>query len=334
VLYASAEESAAQVRVRAERLGATTDHVWIAADVDVDALIGSAQELAPSLVVVDSVQALRCADVPSVAGSVTQVRESAARWIGFAKASRTPVVLVGHVTKDGAIAGPRALEHAVDAVLQFDGERHHAHRLLRAQKNRFGRAHELGVFRMGDAGLEQVPDAGDLFLGQRTAGVAGSVVLATVEGTRPLLVEIQALVGEPSAGSPRRAALGVDAGRVAMVLAVLERRAGLRLADRDVFVNVAGGLEVDEPAADLAVAVAIASGLEGFPIALDCFVVGEIGLTGEVRAVSRLDARVREAARLGFGRGIVPPGAPPAPLRIEAVRTIEQALSCLPRQMG
>jgi DNA repair protein RadA/Sms len=245
---------------------------------------------------------------------VTLVRESAARFVEFAKTANVPTLLVGHVTKEGGIAGPRALEHVVDTVLQFEGDRHHDHRILRSLKNRFGRSAEVGVFRMGDDGLTEVPDPSEVFLAERARSAPGSAVLPAIEGSRPLLVEVQALVGPPIQGSPRRTVLGVDAGRVAMVLAVLQRRAGIALADRDVFVNVAGGLDVSEPAADLAIAAAVASAARPAPLPPGVVVFGEIGLTGELRSVSRARDRLRESARLGFRTAVLPRlGAPPNP---------------------
>lgn len=309
VLYVSGEESAAQLRLRGDRLGVGSAELHVLAETGVETMLAVADELRPSALVVDSIQAVRCDGVDSVPGSVTQVRESAGRLVEHAKRHDLPVVLVGHVTKDGAIAGPRLLEHLVDTVLHFEGDRHHAHRVLRTLKNRFGPADELGVFRMVEGGLAEVGNPSELFLAERPAGAPGSAVLAAVEGSRPLLVEIQALIGEPAQGTPRRTSLGVDGGRVAMILAVLQRRAGLPLADRDVFVNVTGGLTITEPAADLAVAAAAASSHRGIAVPQDRVVLGEIGLTGEIRAVGRIDARLREAARLGFRSAVVPRSA-------------------------
>lgn len=330
VLYVSAEESAAQLRLRGDRLGVRSDRLFVLAETDVAAIAGVARDARVEAVVVDSIQAVRCADVDSVPGSIAQVRESAARLVSLSKATGIPFLLVGHVTKDGSIAGPRALEHVVDTVLQFEGDRHHAHRVLRTLKNRFGAADELAVFTMGDRGLSGVGNPSALFLAERLEGVPGSAVLAAVEGTRSVLVEVQALVGEPSQGSPRRTALGVDAGRLALILAVLERRCGLDLSLRDVFVNVPGGIAIDEPAADLAIAVAAASSLSGRPLPRRV-VLGELGLAGEVRSVSRLDARLREAARMGFGAALVPAAAstatPPPGLTLVPVRHVGDALA-------
>jgi hypothetical protein len=281
----------------------------ILADTDVDAIIEAARRSRAGVLLVDSIQAVRCPELGSVPGSVAQVRESAARLVAFAKATGIPVVLVGHATKDGSLAGPRALEHVVDTVIQFDGDRHHAHRILRALKNRFGPSDEIGVFTMNDTGLTGIGHPSAIFLAERAVGEPGSAVLAAIEGSRPLLVEVQALVGDTAFGSPRRTALGVDGGRVALILAVLARRAGMDVAGRDVFVNVAGGLDIAEPAADLAVALAAASSFAAAPIPERWAILGEIGLAGEVRNVSRIEARLREAARMGFETALAPPRA-------------------------
>ncbi len=330
VLYVSGEESPGQLRLRAERLAVDSPALLVLSETDVDVVVETVRRSRPSVVIVDSIQAVRCAELGSVPGSVAQVRESAARLVELAKGTGTPMLLVGHVTKDGSLAGPRALAHVVDTVVQFEGDRHHAHRILRALKNRFGPADELGVFTMTGAGLRAVGDPSELFLAERREDAPGSAVLAAIEGTRPLLVEIQALVGEPAQGSPRRTSLGVDGQRVALVLAVLGRRAGVELAQRDVFVNVAGGLSIVEPAADLAVAAALTSSLTGRPLALRSAIIGELGLTGEIRRVSRLGARLREAARLGFESAVVPHGVTPDAetegLRLRAARDLAEAL--------
>jgi DNA repair protein RadA/Sms len=310
VLYLSGEEAPPQIRLRAERLAASRSDVLVACDTDVERMLATAREIAPALVVVDSIQSVRCADLGAQAGGVAQVREAAARFVALAKETGTPVLLVGHVTKDGTLAGPRTLEHLVDAVLQFEGDRHHAQRLLRALKNRFGPTDELGVFSMAETGLVEVPNPSELFLGRRGAPAPGSTVLPALLGSRPLLVEIQALVGEPVQGSPRRTALGLDAARMAMLLALIQRWLGIELAHRDVFANAAGGVEVVEPAADLALFAALVSSATRRAIASDWVILGEIGLGGEVRAVSGVAARLREAARLGFRVALVPQGSP------------------------
>jgi DNA repair protein RadA/Sms len=309
ILYATAEESAAQIGLRGDRLGVGPSELLVLPETDVDAVVARAREARVAALIVDSVQAVRCADLAGAPGSVAQVREAAARMVAFAKSTGTPVWVVGHVTKDGAIAGPRLLEHMVDTVLQFEGDRHLAHRVLRSLKNRFGPSDELAVFRMSESGLAPVENPSEIFLAERPVGAPGSAVLAALEGTRPLLVEIQSLVGEPIQGSPRRTAQGIDGTRLAMILAVLERRASFPLSSREVYVNVAGGLRVDEPAADLAVAVAAASSYLGRALPERWVFVGEIGLTGEVRSVGRLDARLREALRLGFDAALVPSAA-------------------------
>lgn len=329
VLYASGEESPAQLRLRGSRLGVRSGKLLVLAETDIDAVAAAARRSRAEVLIVDSIQAVRCAELSSVPGSVGQVRESASRLVALAKSTGLPVLLVGHVTKDGAIAGPRTLEHVVDTVIQFEGDRHHAHRILRALKNRFGPGDEIGVFAMGDSGLRGIDNPSEIFLAERAGGSPGSAVLAAIEGSRPLLVEVQALVGERANGSPRRVALGVDGARVAMILAVLARRAGIDVAGRDVFVNVAGGLETTEPAADLAVALAAASSLSGRPLPARMAIFGEIGLAGEIRSVARLDARLREAGRLGFDTALVPPGPASSGspgVRLVAARHLAEAL--------
>ena len=336
VLYVSGEESLTQLRSRGDRLGVRSPNLLVAAETDVDGILEVADSAQPTLLVVDSIQAVRCSGLDSVPGSVSQVREAASRFVVWAKSSAVPVLLVGHVTKDGALAGPRVLEHVVDTVIQFEGDRHHDHRLLRARKNRFGPTDELGVFAMTEAGLVEVTDPSRLLLAERSEGAPGSVVLAAVEGTRPLLVEIQALAGEPVQGSPRRTVLGVDSNRVALILAVLQRVIGLELANRDVFVNVTGGLSIQEPAADLAVALAVVSSAMQKALPPRLVLAGEIGLTGEIRAVSRMEPRLRETRRLGFERAITPvsglPASPVEGLQLSPARDLDEAIrSCFPR---
>ncbi len=333
VLYATAEESAAQLRLRGDRIGVRSRELAVLPETDVDAIIASALEIDAAAMIVDSIQAVRCADLAAVPGSVSQVRECAARLVSMAKSAGIPLLLVGHVTKDGTLAGPRLLEHMVDAVLHFEGDRHLAHRLLRSLKNRFGPSDELAVFSMSEDGLRAITSPSELFLAERPLGAPGSVVLPAMEGSRPLLVEVQSLVGEPVQGTPRRTASGVDPNRLALILAVLERRAGCALGNRDVFVNVTGGLVVVEPGADLAIAAAAASSLEGTPLPCHFVVVGEIGLTGEIRSVARLDARLKEAARLGFEHALVPASASlsagPDGITLHPVRHLEEALETL-----
>ena len=307
-LYVSGEEAVEQIQMRAARLdlaGADLELATGTATGDIAATIGG--KAAPALAVVDSVQTLAAEELESAPGTVAQVRASAAILIGAAKASGTTLVLVGHVTKDGTIAGPRVLEHMVDTVLSFEGERSHQFRILRANKNRFGPTDEIGVFRMSDGGLIEVTNPSSLFLSGRADDVTGACVFAGMEGTRPVLVEIQALVAPSALGTPRRAVVGWDSARLAMVLAVLEARCGIAIGNRDIYLNVAGGLRVGEPAADLAVAAALLSSLTGTPVPRDTVAFGEIGLSGEVRAVSRSDLRLREAAKLGFSAALMPP---------------------------
>ncbi len=306
VLYVCGEESPEQVRLRAERLPGDPDDVLVVAENRVEALGAAWREAEPSLVIVDSIQTMRTERVESAPGSVAQVRECAALLAAAAKSQGTAVVLVGHVTKEGAIAGPRVLEHLVDVVLTFEGDRTHTVRALRASKNRFGSTQEVGVFSMTGGGLEGVDNPSELFLAERRPGVPGSCIVPFLEGTRPMLLEVQALVAPAGYGTARRTCLGIDDGRVALLLAVLERRAGIELLARDVYVNVTGGVRVAEPGADLGVALAIASSRLDCALPDDVAACGEIGLGGEVRRVGRIDLRVREAARLGFRRVILP----------------------------
>jgi DNA repair protein RadA/Sms len=305
VLYVSGEESAPQIKNRAERLGIAADDLYLLTETDVDAIVDQVHQLQPQLVIVDSIQAVYSSELDSSAGSISQVRQSAARLTEVAKGRGVPVFLVGHVTKEGAIAGPRVLEHMVDAVLYLEGERFHAYRLLRSVKNRFGSSDEVGVFEMSGQGVIEVSNPSEAFLSERSDG-AGSAVAVTLEGTRPLLVEIQALTSTTSFGLPRRTANGIDFNRLLLLVAVLSKRVGLRLHDQDVFVNVVGGLKVNEPAADLSVAAAIASSFRDVPVPADLAIVGEIGLSGELRSVSQATKRLNEAARLGFQRCLLP----------------------------
>ncbi|MBK9180279.1 MAG: DNA repair protein RadA [Acidimicrobiales bacterium] len=325
VLVASGEESAGQVRRRAERLGALHPCLWVAAEGSVPRLLAHVDELQPALVVVDSVQTLADPEVASAAGSVGQVTACAARLVAEAKARGLAVVMVGHVTKDGALAGPRVLEHVVDTVLSFEGDRHHALRLIRAVKHRFGPTGALGVFEMADEGLRAVPDASGLFLADRQAGVPGSVVVPTIDGSRPLLVEVQALVAPSALGTPRRSAQGVDGGRLALLLAVLERRVGLSFATADVFASAVGGVRLVEPATDLGLALALASSALGRPVPHDVVACGEVGLGGELRQVVHTPRRLTEAARLGFRWAIVPGTAVTGSSGLEVMRADDLA---------
>jgi DNA repair protein RadA/Sms len=331
-LYVSAEESRQQIRLRAERLAALDPPIWLSAEGVVAHIVTNVEEIKPDLLVVDSIQAVHDPELGSGPGTVGQVRACAHRLVQVAKTRGMATVLVGHVTKDGLLAGPRVLEHVVDTVLSFEGDRHHALRLLRAVKHRFGSTQELGLFEMGDSGLAGVPDASGLFLGDRRQGVPGSVVVPTIEGHRPLLVELQALVAHSSLPAPRRSAQGVDAGRLALLLAVLERRAGLgSLATSDVYALAVGGVKIVEPGADLGLALAVASALTERPLPADLVACGEIGLAGELRQVSQTPRRLGEAARLGFTRAVVPHSAPDPPAGVEMLRasTLAEAIGAL-----
>jgi DNA repair protein RadA/Sms len=310
-LLVCAEESAQQVRRRAERLGAAVPGVWLVAETDLPAIRAAAEEVKPDVMVVDSIQTVWDPEAETPPGSVTQVRGCAHALAALAKATDTAILLVGHVTKDGSLAGPRVLEHLVDTVLTFDGERHHALRLLRSVKHRFGSTGELGLFEMGEVGLTGVPDPSGLFLGDRREGTPGSAVFPAMEGYRPLLVEVQALVVSSTLPAPRRSASGFDGGRMSLLLAVLQRRIELTFSTLDVYVSAVGGVRLAEPGADLAVCLALASALSGQPLPDDLVVVGEVGLGGEIRQVAHTARRLAEAARLGFRRALVPASAPP-----------------------
>ncbi|HYF54049.1 MAG TPA: DNA repair protein RadA [Salinarimonas sp.] len=307
VAYISGEEAVAQVRLRAERLGLADAPVELAAETNVEDIVATlSQGRPPALAVIDSIQTMWTETVESAPGTVTQVRGSAQALIRFAKTSGTAVILVGHVTKDGQIAGPRVVEHMVDAVVSFEGDQGHHFRILRAVKNRFGPTDEIGVFEMSDKGLREVANPSALFLAGRDLAAPGTAVFAGMEGTRPLLVEIQALVAPSPLGTPRRAVVGWDSNRLAMVVAVLEAHAGLRLGMHDIYLNVAGGLRITEPAADLAAAAALVSSLSGTPLSPEAVYFGEIGLSGSVRPVAQAGARLKEAAKLGFSRAVMP----------------------------
>ncbi|WP_420452556.1 DNA repair protein RadA [Ilumatobacter sp.] len=310
-LYVSAEESARQVRLRAERLDAIRPELWLHAETSLPHVIRAIEETRPELVVIDSIQTMVDPDLSSAPGSVAQVRGCAHRLVNEAKEREVAVVLVGHVTKDGNLAGPRVLEHVVDTVLQFEGERHHALRLLRAVKHRFGPTNELGLFEMVGAGLVAVPDPSTMFLADRRTGIPGSAVVPTIEGRRPIVVELQALTtpGVPNVPS-RRSAQGIDGGRLSMLMAVLGRRGGLPIGDQDVYASAAGGAKLAEPGLDLGICLAVASAMSDVPLPADLAVFGEVGLGGEVRQVGHAPRRVTEAARLGFGRMIVPASSP------------------------
>lgn len=326
-LYVAAEESPEQVRMRADRLGPIDPRLLVVAETSVPYLLAHAAALRPDVIVVDSIQTVHDPDAPGVPGSVSQVRDSAAALTRFAKEHGTAVVLVGHVTKEGALAGPRVLEHLVDTVVQFEGDRHHSLRLLRALKHRFGRTDELGLFEMTGEGLSEVADASAMFLADRQVGASGSVVVPLMEGSRPILAEVQALVASSPAPNPRRSAQAFDTGRLAMLTAVLQRRCGLDLSHDDVYVSVVGGARVSETGADLAIALAVASARLDVSVPSKAVVLGEIGLGGELRSVPQAPRRLAEAARIGFTHAIVPESTPDVPgIRLLRVRDLREAL--------
>ncbi|HEY5668821.1 MAG TPA: DNA repair protein RadA [Anaerolineales bacterium] len=340
VLYVSGEESARQIKMRAARLLREAgdegkpfpEDLYLVTETNLDVILEHVTELKPRLLVVDSIQTTAMAELASSAGSVSQVRECASRLRELAKSSGIAVFLIGHVTKEGAIAGPRVLEHIVDTVLYLEGDRFQSYRLLRSVKNRFGATSEVGVFEMGEGGMAEVTNPSEAFLAERMVNAPGSAIAVTMEGTRPLLVEVQGLTSPTSFGNPRRTPNGVDFNRLLLVAAVLTRRMGLRLGDQDVFVNVVGGLQVDEPAADLAVAAAIASSVRNLPVRAETVLIGEVGLSGELRNVGQMPARLREAANLGFKSAIVPrrmrgaKPADPAGIQVVEARSLKQAL--------
>ncbi|MFO8084782.1 MAG: DNA repair protein RadA [Desulfobacterales bacterium] len=306
VLYVSGEESVNQISLRSRRLGTNTQHLYVVSEVELEAVFLMIDKLKPEVLVIDSIQTMYNADLSSPPGSVSQVRESAMRLMIMAKKNNIPTFLVGHVTKEGAIAGPRLLEHMVDTVLYFEGDRNHIFRILRAVKNRFGSTNEIGVFEMKEKGLDQVNNPSSVFLSEMPESAPGSVVTASMEGTRPILVEIQSLVASTSFGTPRRTVLGLDHNRVALLAAVLEKKLGMHLMGHDIFMNVAGGVKIDEPAVDLAIAVVVASAFLDRSLPSGSAVMGEIGLTGEIRAISHLETRIFETMKMGFKRCIVP----------------------------
>lgn len=333
VLYVSGEESLRQTKMRAERLNLQSQSIHLFAETDAEKILAAAEAMKPSALVVDSIQTLYLPELGSAPGSISQVREVAGRLMAYAKRSGVATFLVGHVTKDGAIAGPRVLEHMVDTVLYFEGERGHPFRVLRAHKNRFGSTNEIGVFEMKGAGLVEVHDPSALFLAERPAGKPGSIVTSTLNGTRPLLVEVQALVAPTGYGTARRTAIGVDSNRVALLAAVLEKKEDIPLVGCDLFVNVAGGMQLSEPACDLAVCGALVSSLQNRPLDAKTLVLGEVGLAGEVRAVGQVEARLAEAAKMGFTRAILPAGSArrleERRLKVVGVSTLGEALSAM-----
>jgi DNA repair protein RadA/Sms len=327
-LLVSAEESKQQVRLRAERLGTLDPRILLLSETSLPDIVAAVEATSPDYLVIDSIQTVFDPELGSAPGSVAQVRECAHQLVQLAKQRAMATVLVGHVTKEGALAGPRVLEHVVDTVLSFEGDRHHALRMLRAAKHRFGSTEELGLFEMTEQGLDGVPDPSGLFLGDRTTNVPGSVVVPAMEGHRPLLVEVQALIAPTSLPMPRRSAQGLDQGRLSLLLAVLERRVGLTFSGADVYVSAVGGVRINEPGADLAVALALASAMTGTALPPKLVACGEIGLGGELRQVGHTSRRLGEAARLGFDEAIVPGSAPDAPagLRLHRVTSLAEAI--------
>ncbi|MBI2369009.1 MAG: DNA repair protein RadA [Deltaproteobacteria bacterium] len=306
VLYVSGEESPQQIKLRGERLGVGAPTLYVLAETCLERLLEEVERLSPAVLVIDSIQTIYTAEVESAPGSVSQVRETCGKLMTVAKGRGISTFLIGHVTKEGAIAGPRVLEHMVDTVLYFEGDRGHPYRILRAVKNRFGSTNELGVFAMKEVGLEEVTNPSELFLSERPLGVSGSVVVPSLEGTRPILVELQALVSGSSLALPRRTTMGVDHNRVGLLVAVLEKKVGLHLLNQDIFVNVAGGIKLVEPAVDLGIVVAVASSFLERPVDARTVVMGEVGLAGEIRAVAQVEVRIREAEKLGFTRALLP----------------------------
>jgi DNA repair protein RadA/Sms len=334
VLYVSGEESQQQIRLRSERLGTVSSGLMVVSEVDMDAILATIQSETPQVLVIDSIQTMYNAELTSAPGSVSQVRESAVRLMLMAKKTGIPTFLVGHVTKEGAIAGPKLLEHMVDTVLYFEGDRNHIFRILRAVKNRFGSTNEIGVFEMKDQGLEEVANPSAVFLSERPANAPGSAVTASLEGTRPILVELQALASSTSFGTPRRTILGLDSNRVALLAAVMEKQLGMHLMGYDIFMNVAGGVKVVEPAVDMAIVSAIASSFLDKPIAAATVVLGEVGLTGEVRAIGQIDTRVAEVKKMGFKRCLVPEGNMKRirnldGIKITGIKTVSEAVEML-----
>jgi DNA repair protein RadA/Sms len=334
VLYVSGEESIKQLGLRSRRLGAASSQLLVVSEINIEAIIAMITSHKPKAVVIDSIQTMFSSDLSSAPGSVSQVRESALRLMLLAKGGGIPIFLIGHVTKEGIIAGPRLLEHMVDTVLYFEGDRKHVFRILRAVKNRFGSTNEIGVFEMKDMGLDQVTNPSAIFLAERPDNAAGSVVTSSMEGTRPILVELQALASSTNLGTPRRTILGLDPNRVALLMAVMEKKLGLHLLGHDIFMNVAGGVRVSEPAIDMAIIAAIASSFLDRFIKENTLTLGEVGLTGEVRAIGNLDIRVREAKKMGFVRCLVPKGnldrmAPIKGIQLMGVKSVSDAMEIL-----
>ena len=335
-LYVTGEESAQQIKLRAERLGIRSNNLYIFPETDVLAILDQIEKTKPVLTVIDSIQTLFLADIASAPGSVSQVRESAARLTYLAKREKLPMFLIGHVTKEGSIAGPMVLEHMVDAVLYFEGDIQRQYRLLRAVKNRFGNTQEIGIFEMREEGLKEVEDASKAFLDAHFVHNSGSVITASLEGTRPLMLEVQSLVSPTNFGTPQRRASGIDPNRLALILAILEKRLGMAISSQDVFLNIAGGVKVVEPSIDLSVATAIASSFRDLAVDPHTLVLGELGLSGEVRAISQIGPRLAEAARLGFKQAVIPYGNLKGvslqvdhPIEVLGVKTLAEAIGVL-----
>ncbi|SDC52927.1 DNA repair protein RadA/Sms [Pelagirhabdus alkalitolerans] len=332
VLYISGEESTRQTKLRADRLGVTSNQLYVLSETNLQLISSQIDQLKPEFIVIDSIQTIYKDEVTSAPGSVSQVRECTSALMNIAKMKHIPIFIVGHVTKEGAIAGPRMLEHMVDAVLYFEGERHHSFRILRGVKNRFGSTNEMGIFEMKEEGLKEVMNPSEIFLEERSQGVAGSTVVASMEGTRPVLVEIQSLISPTSFNQARRMATGIDHNRVPLLMAVLEKRVGLMMQNQDAYVKVAGGVKLDEPAIDLAVSISIASSFKDKACRPNDVLIGEVGLTGEIRRVSRIEQRVQEAAKLGFKRAIIPARntddiSDSIDIKVIGVQSIQEALN-------
>ena len=339
VLYVSGEESAKQIRLRAERLHAASEQLYIYSETDMASIETQIKEMKPEFVIIDSIQTIYLGEVSSAPGSVTQIRECTSWLMKIAKVGGIPIFIVGHVTKDGNIAGPRLLEHMVDTVLYFEGERHHTYRILRAVKNRFGSTNEIGIFDMKEEGLAEVINASEVFLEDRTVGLPGTSIMAAIEGTRPILVEIQSLLTPTSFGNPKRMSSGIDNNRLSLILAVLEKRMGFFMQNQDTYVKVTGGVKVDEPAVDLAIVASIVSSYKDQATPNRDVYMGEVGLTGEIRRISRIEERVKEARKLGFTRAIVPKknlGGWSAPEGIEliGVDTVKEAVAAIFKEVA
>lgn len=334
VLYITGEESLKQVKLRAQRMGIDSDRIDILTETNLDSILETLEQNPPVMAVVDSIQTTFSADLESAPGSISQIRECAAKLINFAKGKGIAVFLVGHVTKDGSLAGPRVLEHMVDTVLYFEGEKNYAYRILRSAKNRFGSSNEIGVFQMEEKGLAEVNNPSELFLSEMGEGTSGSVVVCSLEGTRPLLVELQALVTPTVYGMPQRVCSGIDYKRLSLLLAILEKRENLRVSSTDVFINVAGGVWIDEPAIDLGIVTAVVSNFKNIPVKKDTLIMGEVGLGGEVRGISQVERRIKEGEKLGFKRCIIPESnfrnlKESFKIEVSGVRNLKEALSTL-----